>query len=495
MTTADAKSAGGLLRGQHPGLLVMSMTEIWERMAYYGMRAILVLYLVDTDQGFSLDKDYAAAMFGLFLSMAYMTSLLGGWIGDRVLGATSAIILGAVFLMLGNFTLALAPELNLFYLGLFFIVIGISLLKPNISAVISFLYPEGGARRDHAFYIFYLAINLGALFGPFVTAGVSSVYGYRAGLACAGFGMVLGIAQLIFALQRGAISLRLGQPETRRPLSFLERAVIGGTAIAVVAVAAAIVFGDIRLDINSVIDLVSIFLLFLAVGYFGFLFFIGDLTSDEKKNVGGLLILFFGAVLFYLGLSQPGSSFNLFTLEYTNRVVRGYEIPTGWFQAINPAFTLLLTPLFAKLWLDLAAKDANPPVAGKFAIAIACTAAAFASIGVAALLVTEGRLASPLWLVLTYFAQTCAEIILIPIGLSFVTKLMPDRYVGQGMGIWFLSVSIGYLLGGRYAGAFDYSDTTAMGVQFLTLATAFGVAAVLLAVLIRPARPLFARVE
>ncbi|MEM8987603.1 MAG: peptide MFS transporter [Pseudomonadota bacterium] len=495
MAAALDKYMPSFLKGHHPGLGVMAMTEIWERLAYYGMRAILVLFLVDTAQGFSLDEDYAASVYGLFLSVAYMTSLMGGWFGDRVLGSVQAIMLGAIFMMIGNFILALSAELNVFYLGLFFIVLGLSLLKPNISAVISFLYPEGGARRDTAFYIFYLAINVGALIGPFVTATAAAMYGFRAGFACAGIGMILGIAQLAFAIKFKTVTLDLGAANSGGRIGQRTKLVAWACVALVVAMILLILFGDMEVEINAILDGIGVFLLFVAIGYFSFLFLSKDLTIQEKKGVGGLLILFFGAILFYLGLSQPGSSFNLFTDDYTNKTIWGFDIPTGWFQAINPAFTLLLTPFFTWLWVNLDEKDKNPPVVAKFAIAIMCTAVAFAAIGYAALNVTEDALASPWWLVLTYFAQTCAEIILIPIGLSFVTKLMPDRYVGQGMGIWFLSVSIGYLLGGRYAGAMDYDSSVAMGQQFLWISGVFAISSIIMFAIVRVVRPLFKEVE
>ncbi len=495
MSAILRKYTPSFLHDHHPGLAVMAMTEVWERLAYYGMRAILVLFLVDTAQGFSLEADYAASVYGLFLSVAYMTSLMGGWFGDRVLGSVHAILLGAILMMIGNFILAFSPELNIFYLGLFFIVLGLSLLKPNISAVISFFYPEGGARRDTAFYIFYLAINVGALIGPFVVGGVAEIWGFRAGFACASVGMILGIVQLIFALRIGTVSAGLGGRKEGEALGPITRAVVGVCVAVVIAIILLLLFANISIEISLILDGIGIFLLFIAVGYFSFLFLSRDLSRREKMNVGGLLILFFGAILFYLGLSQPGSSFNLFTLKYTAKTVWGFDIPTGWFQAINPAFTLLMTPFFTWLWVHLDRDGRNPPVVAKFALAIMFTALAFAAIGVAASGVTEGALASPWWLVFVYWAQTCAEIILIPIGLSFVTKLMPDRYVGQGMGIWFLSVSIGYLLGGRYAGAMDYTSSASMGQQFLWIAGVFAVSSVILFAVVKLVRPLFSEVE
>ena len=496
MATMMSRYLPEFLRGHHPGLAVMALTEIWERLAYYGMRAILVLFLVDTVQGFSLEADYAAAIYGLFLSVAYMTSLLGGWFGDRVFGSAYAIVAGSLFLISGNAVLAFAPTPSVFYFGLFLIVLGLSLLKPNISAIISFFYPEGGARRDTAFYIFYLSINFGALIGPFLTAGVAAVYGFRAGFACAAVGMALGLAQLLLAFRSGVVTGDVGRRGTHKP------PLGAGTKVAIAAIIAAILvmsflllFGGVSISIATIMDAISVLLFIFAVGYFVFLFYWAGLTAEEKKGVGGLLLLFLGATLFYMGYSQPGSSWNLFTLQYTNRMIGDFEIPTGWFQGINPAFTFLLAPLIARLWVQLDSQGKNPPVIAKFAISLFCLAASFAVIGFAALAAADGALASPIWLLVTYLIQTCAEIILIPIGLSFVTKLMPARYVGQGMGIWFLSVSIGYLLGGRFAGTMDYSSAEAMAGPFLVFAGILAVAAICLFAVLRPARPLFANVE
>ena len=494
MATRIMHYVPNFLRGHHPGLAVMALTEVWERLAYYGMRAILVLFLVDTVQGFSLDPEYAAAIYGLFLSVAYMTSLLGGWFGDRVLGSAYAIVAGSIFLIAGNGVLAFAPTPNVFYFGLFLIVLGLSLLKPNISAIISFLYPEGGARRDTAFYIFFLSINFGALIGPFLTAGVAAIYGFRAGFACAAIGMACGLIQLIFALRNGVVTGDLGRHAPKK-ISVATKAAIAASVAGALAVSYVLLFGGVSISIDTIMNAISILLLIFAVGYFAFLFTRAGLTPEEKKGVGGLLILFLGATVFYMGYSQPGSSWNLFTLEYTDRMIGDFEIPTGWFQGINPAFTFILTPLIAGLWVRLDAHGKNPPVIAKFGVALLCLASSFAIIGFAALSAADGALASPIWIVLTYLIQTCSEIILIPIGLSFVTKLMPARYVGQGMGVWFLSVSIGYLLGGRFAGAIDYSSAGAMAGPFLIFAGVLAAAAVCLFIVLRPARPLFANVE
>lgn len=486
-----------VLQGHPSGLAVMALTEVWERLAYYGMRAILVLFLVDTAQGFSLDGDYAASLYGLFLSIAYMTSLLGGWFGDRVLGTAQAIVLGSVFLIAGNAVLAFAETPNVFYFGLFVLIVaGISLLKPNISAMIAFLYPEGGSRRDTAFYLFFLAITVGALLGPFVTATVAEPWGFRAGFAAAAVGMALGFLQLVFALKAGVV--RNKRPEQDRSFQGFSRTtkwVVTITILSLLLASGIVLFAEIEVEISRLMDVLTGLLLCSAVGYFGYFLFLGDLSSEEKKGVLGVLVLFVGATLFYLGFSQPGSSFNLFALRFTDRTVGDFEIPTGWFQGSIPAFTLLLTPFFASLWLRLEKGGKNPPVVAKFSLALLLMGLTFLVLSFAAMAASDGKMVSPIWLMAAYFVQTCSEIILIPIGLSFFTKLMPDRYVGQGMGIWFLSVSIGYMLGGRFAGSIDYSTAGGMTYPFLCVAILFTVAGAILLAVVRAVRPLYRNVE
>ena len=497
-TTGD-KPKLRLLDRRHAGLGVMAATEVWERLAYYGMRAILVLFLVDAVQGFGLDEERTASVYGLFLSTAYMTSLVGGWFGDRVFGATRAVIVGALFLIAGNSVMAAAPSPNVFYFGILLLVLGISLLKPNISAIISFLYPQGGSERDTAFYIFFLSTIVGALIGPFVVAGVAEAYGFQAGFWCAAIGMSVGLVQLFAAIRFGLVRLDLGAVnEGGRGGTRFSRTTIGivvATLLGICTAAYVILSGAVAVDISRILDSIGVLLLVFAIGYFSFFFFFSDLTSEEKKGVGGLLILFLGSVIFYMGFSQPGSSFNLFALRFTDRTVFGYEIPAGYFQSITPAFTLLLTPFISGLWLRLDARGKNPPVVAKFSLALFCSSIAFLIMAGAAAAGGGDRLVSPFWLVAVYFVQTISEVVLIPVGLSFVTKLMPTRYVGQGMGVWFLSVSIGYTIGGRFAGAIDYSSASAMATPFAAVGGVFLVGAVALAFAVRPARALFARVE
>lgn len=480
---------------RHIGLGVMALTEVWERVAYYGMRAILVLFLVDAVQGFALEEDYAASIYGLFLSTAYMTSLLGGWFGDRVFGTTKAVIAGALFLIAGNSFMAMAPSPNVFFFGMLLLVLGISLLKPNISAIVSFLYPAGGAERDTAFYIFFLSTIVGALIGPFIVAGVADAYGYQAGFWCAAAGMTLGLIQLFVAIRIGLVKLSWGAASAIKKTDRARIAVIGVTIAAILGVASLILSGAVSVDIRTILDSIGFVLLAFAVGYFCYFFFFSDLTREEKKSVGGLLILFCGSILFYMGFSQPGSSFNLFALRFTDRTIFGYEVPTGYFQSISPAFTLLLAPFVSSLWLKLEKAGKNPPVVAKFSLSLFFSGAAFLIMAWAARAAAGGELVSPLWLTTVYFVQTFSEIILIPIGLSFVTKLMPERYVGQGMGIWFLSVSIGYLIGGRLAGGIDYSSAGGMVTPFIVVGCVFLAGAAILAFAVRPARPLFQRVE
>lgn len=429
-----------------------------------------------------MSDSVATAIYGIYTAGVYLAALPGGWVADRILGPQRAVMLGGVVIACGHFTLAL-DRVSAFYAGLLLIMIGTGLLKPNISALVGSLYPEGGARRDSGFTIFYMGINLGAAIGPLVCSALGERVHWRYGFAAAGVGMVLGLVQ--FALTRHHLQ---DPPATRAPLPSRTRAALIGAGIFFIALLGLCFSGAIRLDAPVVAGWLRNFISLAAIVYFAAIFLFGKLDSGEKKRVALIGILFVAAALFWMGFEQVGSSFNLFAERFTERKLFGSEIPAGWFQSLGPIFVIAFSPVFAALWVRLAARSLNPSIPVKFGIALLLLAGGFLAMCLAAKIVAGGHKAGPGWLVATYLLHTFGELCLSPVGLSSVTKLAPQRLVGQMMGVWFLGASLGNLMAGLLAGNFDPTALDKMPAQFLSIAIApliAGAALILLARRIR----------
>ena len=453
---------------RHPrGLSTLFFTEMWERFSYYGMRALLVLFLTDQVRGgFGFSDSVATAIYGIYTAAVYLAALPGGWVADRILGARKAIWYGGILIACGHFTIAL-DRVQTFYLGLMLIVCGTGLLKPNISALVGDLYPEGGARRDAGFTIFYMGINLGAAIGPLICSALGEKIQWRLGFGAAGVGMVLGLLQFHFT------QCWLGDPtvaQDRKPLS--RGGVFGVFAAGIAAVTgiAMIWSGAIRIDAPTLALWLSNGISAAAALYFLVVFVFYKLDAAEKKRVGLIIILFLAAALFWAGFEQVGSSFNLFAERHTNRTFFGRVAPAGWFQTLGPIFIITFSPVMASLWIWLARRNANPSIPIKFGAGLVLLASGFVVMAIAAKIVVGGQKAGPGWLVMTYLLHTIGELCLSPVGLSSVTKLSPPRLVGQMMGVWFLGASLGNVIAGRIAGKFDPKALEAMPHQFLSIA-------------------------
>lgn len=441
---------------KHPsGLSTLFFTEMWERFSYYGMRALLVLFLTATIErgGFGLDDAPATAILGLYLASIYLFCLPGGWIADRILGQRNAVFLGGIIITLGHFSMAIG-WIAAFYLGLVLIVLGTGLLKPNVSAIVGDLYPEGGARRDAGFSIFYMGINLGGFIGPIICGYLGERVNWHLGFAAAGVGMVLGLIQYRLGYSRmgDAGEREINPTERSRAIRLLI------ASIALVAIMAAVLVllnsrGTITLTSGGVASLFKYIIPGLAIAYFIYQILFGGFDATEKKRIGMIFILFVAAAIFWAGFEQAGSSLNLFAERLTDRVMFGWEMPTTWLQSINPLFIIGFAPLFGFLWLSLASRQ--PSIPAKFAYGLIF-------LGIGFLVLTWGATyvgdpnnpnkVSPAWLVVTYFFHTTGELCLSPVGLSSMTKLSPRKLVGQMMGIWFLAASFGNLMAGLLAG-------------------------------------------
>ena len=484
----------------HPrGLAILFFTEMWERFTYYGIRAVLVLFLVAAvaDGGFGIDDKTAAAIYGLYTAGTYLTALPGGWIADRLIGARMAVMVGGIFITVGNLLLGVAGGPAGFYIGLLIIVLGVGLLKPNVSALVGELYPEGGARLDAGFTVFYMGINVGATLGPIVTGAAQVYFGPRAGFYTAAVFMAAGVLQFYFWQNLLANAGRLNAQTSsgaavRKPWPALMIAVA-----LLVLIVSACTLGWIPIQALALAQSASALMVSMAVLYFAYLLFGAGLSLDERKRVLVLMVLFLGSVLFWSGYEQAGSSLNLFAERYTDRAIDliHFVIPTEWFQSLNPAFIIIFAPLLAWVWVALARRNLNPSAPAKFAIGIMLVGAGFLVMAAAAKLVAGGSKVLPTWLILTYLLHTFGEICLSPVGLSYSTKLAPKRLAGQIMGMWFLSLSLGNLVAGLIAGQFDAKNLAAMPGQYMELVYCMvGLGAVLL-MISRPVKKLMGNIE
>jgi proton-dependent oligopeptide transporter, POT family len=486
----------------HPrGLATLFFTEMWERFTYYGMRAILVLFLADaTKGGFGLDDKTATAIYGLYISASYILCLPGGWVADRLIGARRAVFHGGVLIALGNFLLALGSTPAAFYGGLIVIVCGVGLLKPNISAMVADLYPEGGARRDAGFTIFYMGINAGAFAGPIVTGALAAMFGWRAAFAAGGVLMIVGLVQYqMYQRHLGAAGLHTSNahPDRGNGGSSRSWALVGALVLAIVVTYLFAVTGVIHIDPLRLAQTTGAVLVGVAAVYFGYMFLFAGLNATEKKRMGVIFFLFIGCALFWAGFEQTGASLNLFAERYVDRTIEAlnFEIPTAWFQSLNSIFILVFAAPFSMLWVALGKRNLDPSAPAKFGIALILLGLGFLFMVAAANVVSQGGKAMPYLLALTYLLHTYGELCLSPVGLSYVTKLAPARYVSQMMGVWFLATSVGNLSAGLLAGMFESDNLQAMPGQFMHFVYFMVGAGIVLLLLSKPVKKLMGGVK
>lgn len=387
-----------LIMGHPKGLFLLFGTELWERFSYYAMRAILVLYLTDRtiNGGLGWTVKDALSLYGTYTALMYITPLIGGWLADNYLGQRKSLLIGGFLMVIGQFTLALPHDMlplsieTLFYTGLGFLIAGNGLFKPNVSTMVGDLYQEGDNRRDGAFTIFYMGINLGSLLAGVISGSVTGIWGWKAGFAAAGIGMVISlIIQTLFA-QRflGDIGIRPAAHIAK------ENAEASGESQNLLS--------KVEIDRLKVIMVMGLFV-----------------------------------IVFWAGFEQAGGLMNIYSQQYTDRMFGSFEVPAAWFQSLNPFFIITLAPFIAMLWVKLGPKEPSSPV--KFALALFFLAIGFLCM-VGAVMEQGGDLTiktSMYWLVGAYFFHTLGELCLSPIGLSLVTKLAPLRLASLMMGTWF----------------------------------------------------------
>ncbi|MDH3497758.1 MAG: peptide MFS transporter [Gemmatimonadota bacterium] len=474
----------------HPrGLATLFFTEMWERFSYYGGRAILILYMpaAIAEGGLGFTVATAAAVYGLYTAGVYLFALPGGWVADRLVGQRNAVFAGGVLIAAGNFSLA-TPGLAFFFTGLSLNILGTGLLKPNVSAIVGDLYPEGGARRDAGFSIFYMGINVGAFVAPLVCGYLGETINWHLGFAAAGIGMVLGLLQ--YRLGYNYLKLAgLYRDEARATRGdALQKGLLGVGLV--VAIAVVVWFlsqsGAVTLTLQGVAQATGFIILAIAVLFFLAVLLFGGLDGPARKRVIVIFLLFLGAAMFWAGFEQAGSSMNLFAERLTDRSIFGWLMPASWLQSVNPLFIIALAPVFGWLWVFLNSRSVEPPLPVKFGMGLILLGVGFLVMAWGATYTTgNGDLVSPAWLVSTYFLHTCGELALSPVGLSSITKLSPPRYVGQMMGTWFMGAALGNLVAGLVAGMFE---TLPLPTLFFRVAVAVAVAGLFFIAFYRPIR-------
>ena len=496
LTTADPEyyTSDRSFFGHPRGLNTLFFTEMWERFSFYGIRPLLVLFMSAalSDRGFGFERPQASAIVGIYAGSVYLASLPGGWIADRWLGLRRSIYYGAILISLGHFAIALSSVLSkpAFFAGLVLIVMGTGLLKPNISAVVGDLYPEGGARRDAAFSIFYMGINTGALLAPLVTGALGERVGWHFGFGAAGVGMLIGLITYHIRAPKtlGPLGvLPSGTPEQQRTV---KNATLVGVGIIVVVVLLAMT-GAITINPVAVGGRMRDVMLGMAVLYFGYLFLFAGLDTSEKKRIAVILVLFIFATIFWSAFEQAPTSLNLFAQDFTDRNLFGWEVPITWLQSVNSFFVITLAPVFAALWVTMAKRGHELSSPAKFAFGLLFAGLGFYLMVLAANIVIsggEGTRVSMWWLSGSYLLQTIGELSLSPVGLSSMTKLAPRRFVGQMMGVWFMASALGNLIAGLVGGHVDPNNLAEMPQLFMRTAMSLFIATAVLAAMIVPIR-------
>ncbi len=446
----------------HPkGLSTLFFTEMWERFSYYGMRALLLLFMLTSidEGGLGLDEKTSGAIYGLYTMFVYLLSLPGGWLADQFFGLRRSVFYGGCIIALGHFCMAI-PLTETFFIGLLLIVLGTGLLKPNISTMVGELYsPDEQAKRDAGFTIFYAGINLGAAISPIITGYLGERINWHYGFGVAGLGMVLGLIQ--YKLTEKNLGQAGIQPANMTDKSAQKKSedkirsglwIFGGILILMLVL---LFTRTIFIDPVIVAKVLGYLIPVSAIAYFIYVLLFQDLNREERRHIIAIALFFIATGIFYSGYEQQGSSLNLFADRYTDMYIGDFEMPASWMQSIPPVAVIAFSFLFAWLWVWLAKRNLNPSTPVKVSLGLLFMGLGYAVMMGASLVVISGERPLPTWLALTYVLHTFGEICLYPIGLSAVTKLSPKKLAGQMMGVFFISLAYGNLIAGLFAGEFD----------------------------------------
>jgi POT family proton-dependent oligopeptide transporter len=446
---------------KHPkALYTLFATEMWERFSYYGMRALLTLYLTAelVNGGFGLSREESLALYAIFTGLVYMTPILGGYVSDKFLGKRKTVYIGGIVMAIGQALLAASAFLSstldvesrllLFNFGLGVLIIGNGFFKPNISTIVGEFYDDNDPRKDSAFNIFYMGINLGAILGPFIAGALGENVAWGYGYLAAAVGMVIGVLWLN-AREKSLEykGLPPNSPKNKLVLDSKDWRDIIVYAISLVVTTFVVVYMWRLLpeSVTTIIMYVGFAALIIGLAY---VIFKGTNGSAEWSRMIVILVLAFFNIAFWAGFEQAGGTMNLFAKENTDRLMFGWDIPATWFQNVNPLGILIFAPIFSVMWLKLDAMKINPRTPIKFAIGLFLGAFAFWIMTQASNAAEGGNLVSPWWLVIVYVVLTFGELMLSPIGLSMITKLAPTKLVSVVMGLWMASFAAGNYIAG-----------------------------------------------
>lgn len=480
-------------RKTHPGaLFILFGAEMWERFSYYGMRALLTLYMVKVlFAGMGAEADAKAlGIYGSYTSMVYLFPVLGGLIADRIFGFKKSILFGGILMMVGHFTLALEGSLfpgslTVFYVSLALIIIGNAYFKPNISSFLGKFYDKDDSRKDGAFTIFYMGVNIGAFLATLTCGYVGENISWHYGFGLAGIGMGLGL--LVFWL----IGPRFfkgkgGVPETPA----IKKPIIGPINQTNLVFILTLLFIPITASLLNFDQVMSTVLLIISIIIIGYLVYQGVSNPDKKagQRLLVVVVLFFFHAIFWALFEQAGGSLTLFTDRFVNRNVYDTEIPASIFQSLNPLYIMLLAPVFSWIWITLRKRNAEPSTPMKFVLGLTQLGLGFAAIVLAIqFFQTDDGLVPVIFLFIMYLLHTTGELSLSPVGLSMITKLSPDKIVGFVMGAWFLSISLANKIAGEIGKltAVESGNSQAIGLDtYFNIYLQWGVIVVLGAALL-----------
>lgn len=489
---APAQAQGHSTWFGHPRpLATLFFTELWERFGYYGMRALLTLFMVApvAAGGLAFDIPKAGLIYGTYTMSVYMLSIPGGYLADNFFGARRAVLFGGSLIAAGYFMLAL-PIPQFFYVALAVVAAGTGLLKPNISSLVGRLYTAEDNRRDAGFSIFYMGINVGAFIAPLVTGwlaqsdafkqwlerqGFDPSQSWHWGFGAAGVGMTVGLVIYLLS-SRGLAQLGAPPPsDTPRPWGTLALVLLGALGLFLLVGLS---------DTNP--DFAWIRYGYVAVPVAMILWF-GFQSDLDRRRIAAILLFSLASLIFWAVFEQAGSTIALFGDRLTRHEIGGFQFPSAWFQSLGPLFVILLAPVFAWLWFRWGARQPAAPI--KFAVGLMFLGSSFVLMVPAAALTVAGKV-SPLWIVGLFFLQTLGELCISPVGLSTMSRLAPPKLIGLVMGIWFLATALGNKLAGTLAGGFQATDPDALARFFGHQAMVVGVCAVMLLMLSRWVRRL-----
>ncbi|MFJ5225026.1 peptide MFS transporter [Streptomyces sp. NPDC088400] len=469
------------LAGQPRWFGTLFVVDLWERFSFYGMLAILYLYLVSDrdDGGLAMTEADAAALSGLYLALVFMAALPGGWLADRLFGARRATLYGGLLITAGHVLLAV-PSAGWLYPGLGLVIAGSGLVKPGMAAMIGRLYQNSPERREAAFSLFYMSVQVSALLAPLVTGFLGETVHWHLGFGAAALGMVIGVVCYVAGRSHfGDVGVRPERPlaggELRR---VLRRA---GWAVGLSALAVVVAAATGTLSLQRVLMAVGLMVLAVPVLYYRALLRAPVVGRAERVRLRAMAWMLAASSVFWLLFAQGPALLNLFARDEVDRTVGAFEVPASWFQSVQPLFLLLLSPLAAVLWVRLGRRAGAP---AKFSAGLLLGGAAFVVMAAAASAAVRGPV-SPLWLVAAYLLLVCGELAVAPIGLSLAAEVAPPGYTGRMIGMFWLSAAVGAAAGGRLA---QLAGVVPDAVYYLLLAALALLAGTALAVASGPLR-------